>query len=140
MTPDLYALAAPLIGEAPYLDRGRSPAGWDCWGLIHWTREHWLGKPTPSYADLYSEIDFRTPERRALKTAAMIAAEIAAWDQVAPRPGAVALFTLYGRPVHVGLMLSARDFLHADTTGTSIGDLEGPKAALGYSFAGCWDA
>jgi cell wall-associated NlpC family hydrolase len=139
MQPDLMALAAPLIG-APYRDRGRSPEGWDCWGLVHWCREHWLGKPTPSYADLYSEIDFRTSERRAVKTMRMIMAEIAQWSPVERRAGAVVLLTRYERPIHVGLMLDHRNFLHADTTGTSIGDLEWPPARLSYKFAGCWDA
>jgi cell wall-associated NlpC family hydrolase len=139
MLQDLSTLATPLIG-APYRTRGRDPSGWDCWGLVAWCRETWLGRPTPSYAHLYDSRDFATNAGREAKTAEMISREIAAWRPVDPGPGAAALFTLYGKPVHVGFMLNRRDFLHADVWGTSVGDLEAPKFRRKYEFAGCWDA
>ncbi len=99
--------------QTPYVWHGREPAGWDCWGLIAWCRPRHFGLVAESHAGLY------TPEKPAGLAARfdlqeqMITAHLGPWQRVPRRPGAVVLFKIRGRPVHVGLYVGQGSFLHA---------------------------
>lgn len=110
------AAAARFVG-APYRPHGEDPVdGWDCLGLVRYLRREIFGLETPSYRGLYSAADAVSPDN----VERLLRSNMAAWRPVAPRPGAVVLFHWFGRDAHVGLILSASDFIHThagqDTT------------------------
>jgi cell wall-associated NlpC family hydrolase len=100
----------------PFVDRGRSRAGVDCWGLVWLVYREMLGIELPSYRSDYPDVDahawlaelVRDQKRRF-------------WQEVYPvQRMDVALFAITGqdgvrRPCHVGLVLDdeAGLFLHA---------------------------
>lgn len=59
--------------------------------------------------DFYTTTDLRSPET----LERLVLERITAWRPVEARPGAVILFEVYRRPVHVGLVLSRSDFVHS---------------------------
>lgn len=135
---DLLERGSAYVG-APYRLRGRDAAGWDCWGCVAALRAELFAKPTPSWAEAYTPVDGLEPGRLAAKVERLIAERLGAWTPVAPRPGAVALLSLFGRPAHVGLCLTSVDFIHAlGGCDTAIERLDGPRWAP--RFLGCFDA
>ncbi len=90
----------PLIG-IPYLDRGRTPAGADCWGLA--VLAHALvGVELPAYAD-YQDVTRR--ERHEL--AAIINAHRSEWTEIPAgqeQPLDLVLLRVMGCPSHVGVV------------------------------------
>lgn len=98
-----------------------------------------FAKPTPSWAEAYTPLDGANPVRLADMAARLITERLAAWSPCSPRPGAVALFSLFGRPAHVGLMLTSIDFIHAlGGCDTAIERLGEPRWAP--RLIGCFDA
>ena len=134
----LYDRATAYLG-APYRLRGRTPDGWDCWGCVAWLRGELLARPTPSWAEAYSPLDGASASGLARRVEQLIAERLNAWRPVAPQPGAVVLLSLFGRPAHVGLCLTANDFIHAlGGCDTAIERLDCPRWAP--RFLGCFDA
>lgn len=130
--------AAGYLG-APYRLHGRTEQGWDCWGCVAALRAKLFERPTPSWADAYTPLDGVTPVALADTAARLITERLAAWRPVAPAPGAVALFSLFGRPAHVGLLLTPTDFIHAlGGCDTAIERLSAPRWAP--RLIGCFDA
>lgn len=114
------AAAAPFVG-VPYLPKGLTPEGWDCWGCFSWCRAAIFGAACPSWAGDYDLADFA--EGRLVEVAAsLILQNLAAWTRhETPAPGRGVLIRVFGRPAHVGLMLDRRHFIHAwEGTGTVI--------------------
>lgn len=62
----------------PYLDKGRSIVGCDCWGLLSMVFRDLRGIELPTYSDGY----VTASDRRAL--ARLIAGEIEDWEEVEP--------------------------------------------------------
>jgi cell wall-associated NlpC family hydrolase len=106
---------APFIG-IPYVARGRSRAGADCWGVVLLAARELFGVALPEF--FYSDDALGLlPEAEQL-----IEAETARsrWLPVAPRcgpvpfdGGVVHVFRIWGHPTHVGLHLGGHDFLHS---------------------------
>jgi cell wall-associated NlpC family hydrolase len=116
-----------------HVSKGRTPEGWDCWGLLWWCCRTHLGIALPSYADRYSAAD------AAEEIAALIAENIAGWRELRDpmesggeraRLGDGVLMRKGRHPCHVGLALDRRRMLHADSSikgdgGTDIEDFDG---------------
>ena len=121
------ARAADFIG-VPYLFRGRTPSGWDCWGCVRHCRAELFGLESPDWSEAYALRDGAHPVHLAEVTARLISERLAAWRPVPPGPGAVALLSVFNRPAHVGLMISEVDMLHAfGRAETCIERVDGPR-------------
>lgn len=94
--------------DVPFLERGRSYEGWDCWGLVY-----------VAYQDLFGiELPLGTGEYQSTRRREELQSLIAArkdelWELHDPHePGDVALVRMMGRACHVGLMLDGWNMLH----------------------------
>ncbi len=82
-----------------YLDGGRGPDAFDCWGLVRHARHHMLGKP------LMPEYGLVPADDKAGLTEA-VAVESSAFTTCKPIPGAIATAWERRLCTHVGLVLS----------------------------------
>lgn len=103
------AVLARLVG-VPYMARGRSLAGADCWGLCRLAALNLWGLSLPEY--------FYTRTELLHDAADLIAAETAEggrWVSVeAPYPpGAIHIFRIRGNKTHCGIHLDGALFLHS---------------------------
>lgn len=58
----------------------------------------------------------------------LIRERLSLWRSVGQRPGAVVLFEIFGRTAHIGLVLTAREFVHSfGGTETAILRLDDPS-------------
>lgn len=134
---DVLERAGAFVG-VPYRFRGRTPAGWDCWGCVRHCRAELFGVAGPDWSETYSGLDGLRPATLAEVTARLVEERLAAWRPVAPSPGAVALLSVFDRPAHVGLMLSEVDMLHAfGRAETCIERVDGPRWS--GRLIGCFD-
>lgn len=92
----------------PWLDGGRDSAGLDCWGLVRLVYEDRFGVELPSLSDGYRDTrDFDA-------IANLYEVERCDWiERPGPAPGDVVAFRIIGIPLHVGVIVDARSFLHA---------------------------
>lgn len=101
---DIRVRAARYIG-VPFKDKGRDPAGWDCWGLLRYVRADMGLGQSPSYAEAYDSAHG--------DVAAAIEAHLGNWNRLsAPRPGSALLFRRFGVAYHVGFCVSRSEMLH----------------------------
>lgn len=110
--PDLERVARGLIGR-PFVHRGRGPEAFDCWGLVMEVYRQTFAIELPDYAADGSRA------HRAI-AAAMVEGERGGWIELSPgeeRPGDVILLRRFGSPLHLGIVLPRRRFLHADDPG-----------------------
>lgn len=94
----------------PFLDGGRGPHAYDCWGLVRRVYADRLSVALPSYG----EISARDLARVAR---AMGAAKDDGWQACAPQSLAVVLMRSGrggARVVHVGVMVDAARLLHVE--------------------------
>lgn len=135
MSTDVLERAAAFLGT-PYRLHGCTTEGWDCLGCLKVARRVLFDKPTPYGAAFYTREDAADDDRRA----ALFEVGALSWRPCTAMPGAAVLFNRFGRPAHVGLLLTRRLFLHArdEATGTMIEDLSGAwlRSVAGYFDAG----
>jgi cell wall-associated NlpC family hydrolase len=131
MVPGTFSVipewAARYVG-VPFLDNGRSLAGCDCFGLVHLVLREQFGVELPSYVGAYAsaqEMD---------EVSSLIAGRIPAdgWRRVLDhqaRPGDGIVLRVMNRPWHVGVMVTATEFLHvSEVQSTStIERVDGPR-------------
>jgi cell wall-associated NlpC family hydrolase len=92
----------------PYVAKGRSPEGIDCWGLVKLFYERELGLIVPSYVDEYVGPNDRLTVSQAIQQ------NIGKWKQTAViQAGDMLLFSILGLPLHTGVYIGNNDFLHA---------------------------
>ncbi|MEM9681626.1 MAG: NlpC/P60 family protein [Pseudomonadota bacterium] len=94
----------------PFVDKGRDYTGWDCHGLLRCAYMDVLGVELPSYTDAYRSTKDVTAIEEIFEHE-----RTANWmkvDKPAPMDGI--LLRLDNRPVHVGVVITHRDFLHTD--------------------------
>lgn len=105
----------------PFLEKGRSFEGWDCYGLIYMAYKEIYGINLPEYLDYNS-----TNEYEQLKN--LINASKPLWEEVnRPQSGDVAVFNLSGSPCHVALIVDKYTALHCESKiGTFIESLKAP--------------
>jgi cell wall-associated NlpC family hydrolase len=90
----------------PYADKGRSPDGADCWGLVRLVQAH-FGNYVPSYADQYFSAD------ESAEVDAIIQGEKPRWEKVTrPNEGDVVLFAMGRNESHAGVHVEGTKFLH----------------------------
>jgi len=100
--------ASKFVGF-PFLDRGRTPSGCDCWGLVRLYYKDKYDIDLPSYVDEY--------EASTVKglTAEAINAHIAEWGHIPPgeeQEGDVILLRVGGLPCHIGVVVKRGYMLH----------------------------
>jgi cell wall-associated NlpC family hydrolase len=109
----LKAQCAKYVG-VPFLERGATPDGWDCWGLVQWIARNDLGKDWPSYEEVYA----RLASYDKTNVEAVTSLVIGEWMRLtAPLEGCVVGFDKRGvaeepRLYHVGLVLNDSEMLH----------------------------
>ena len=90
-----------LIG-VPFLDRGRTEAGADCWGIVVLAFRRMFSIDLPTFDD-YPGLESRTRD----DLARMIHDRTFAWDEVErglERRGDVVLLAIGRQPCHVGIV------------------------------------
>jgi len=117
----------------PFLARGRSRAGLDCWGLVCLVYREQFGIELPAFADG----EYTDPHERRLVNALLRGNVNAEWHKVeAPREGDGAIFQYVADFSHVGLWLPGNLILHSlDGAETCIEPVR-RLAMLGYKIAG----
>jgi cell wall-associated NlpC family hydrolase len=103
---------AKLIG-VPFLDKGRTLAGVDCWGAVRLGLQLGFDITVPSYTEEYASAQER------VEVEAFIGRHSIEWPEVPLSkacPGDVLLLRIFGQPWHCGLILTAPAFLHVDKT------------------------
>lgn len=105
-----------------FVDGGRDPAGWDCWGLVRWVYLHELGIELPAYDDDYDSVNDSAAVLRVFD------AERAAWSPVLqPQPFDVAWIAILGHECHVGLMVAPGLMMHVlNRVDTKLARVESP--------------
>ena len=107
----MAAWAAKYVG-IPFKDGGRDAEGLDCYGLLWRIYQDEFHLAIPSYAGAYVSAHERD------EVAALLANRIPgdAWIPVlgVPQAGDAVVFRILSAPWHVGVMVSAADFLHVE--------------------------
>lgn len=97
----------------PFVDKGRDYSGLDCWGIVRLGFKEVHGIDLPSYLDEYEDAGSSKESRSDIKGA--VSKGKRQWVKVEDyRPMDVALFTLGGQPIHVGLMIDHSNFIHCE--------------------------
>jgi cell wall-associated NlpC family hydrolase len=111
----------------PYVERGRSVAGCDCWGLVRLVLFERFGKVLPSLAEDYAKVDPALTARMVDQTAALVRAQ----KVDAPEPGDVAVLRSLSAPsAHVGIVVPGGYLLHVDRgVNTCVVPLDSPRIA-----------
>jgi len=100
----------------PYLDRGRSGTGCDCWGLLHLVYRELCGIDLPSYSDRY----VTGADREVM--ARLIAGELGDWTEVVEgqEQSFDGVLMREGKyPRHIGIVTSPGMLLHVQSGQTS---------------------
>jgi cell wall-associated NlpC family hydrolase len=100
----------------PWVNRGRSIVGCDCWGLVWMVYRDLRGIELPSYSDRY----VTAKDRDAI--AALIAGEIDPWDEIPAgqeMPFDAALMHESGIVRHIGIVTAPGRLLHVERGETS---------------------
>lgn len=102
---------AQYIG-IPYVDKGRDPQGWDCWGLVRYCLEEHFGLVLPSFDEEYvSARDIRRVEELYRTYSERDWRKLTNGQE---RPGDVVHMRLRNRPIHVGLVIGEGYMLHVE--------------------------
>ena len=112
MTPVEWAVQAQL-DEIPFVRKGRSRQGLDCWGLVWLLYQEVYGILLPDYADLYEEGDVY----KAKVLEALIEPRKNTWDKIEigeEQPGDGILFTGKGSVPHVGVVVKPGTMVHIE--------------------------
>ena len=97
----------------PFVEKGRDYSGLDCYGLVRLSYHEIFGVDLPDYRDQYEDTGNSRDSRLALSE--LIAMKKRKWEPVAKyQPMDVALFNLGGMPIHVGIMIDKKNFLHCE--------------------------
>lgn len=97
----------------PFREKGRDYSGLDCYGMVVLGMKEVYGVVLPSYVDDYTDTGHSQQTR--LELSELIAMKKRKWEQVTKyQPMDVALFNLGGMPIHVGLMIDKKNFIHCE--------------------------
>lgn len=125
----LQPWAMPLQQRARYAEFGRGPDAFDCLGLVTHVQSI-IGRPVPSYADLYRGLDIEDHE----SIDALIRAEAATWKEGAGAPGDVLVLGLAKRAHHVAVLCGAGRALHVSPRkAVTIEPIEGRRSVTRFA-------
>lgn len=99
--------------KCPFHDKGRTPAGFDCWGLLRWVyaHDHPLKHDLPDYLDCYDN----TNDRDRLAKVIFEEKELQ-WREIkapeTPQPFDAVLVRMRGVPMHVGIVTIPGSMIH----------------------------
>lgn len=97
----------------PFLTKGRSYDGWDCWGLVFCCYRDVRGIQLPSYADDYERSGDTHQARQELQQ--LIDRESPAWRQIVhAQQFDLAVFKIADIRSHIGVMVDRVNCLHAE--------------------------
>lgn len=89
-------------------DKGRGPEEFDCWGLVRWIYQKQLQIALPDYL-MYDSV---TNDDEVESVIRMGREE--GWEKFEKaKPLDVVLFNIYGRPLHVGVVINGDQFVHS---------------------------
>lgn len=93
----------------PFVEKGRSTQGADCWGVVKLIYSHEKGiDDLPDFSGEYAD----TKDK--LSIPLLIYEERQRWQKVdTPQEHDVVVFNIAGIPIHVGVMISQTHFIHA---------------------------
>lgn len=124
MMADRQALLISLVG-IPYVPRGRTRAGADCWGVCLMGARELFGLELPEY--FYSEVEILAHAQQHIHRET---SGLPHWTPIEQaQPGAVHIFRIKGFEVHCGLDIGGGDFLHS---------LEGRASCIERLRDGAW--
>ncbi len=103
---------AERAGAVPFLEKGRSWDGWDCWGLVYTAFRDYLDIEIPSYDGEYGS----TRRRRELAALISLRKSDSVWKRVdgPVRAWDGVLANMFGIRCHMGLMLNDRLVIHTE--------------------------
>ena len=105
MSLELSRVASDYIG-VPFVEHGRTPEGWDCYGLVYYLSRRYLHLNVPSYSLSYTDCDHADDA---------FAEHVGEWHGVQladMQPGDVVVLNVEGLPTHCGLLLGDAGMLH----------------------------
>jgi len=99
----------------PFVDKGRTRAGCDCWGLVRLVLAEQFGIALPDYADAYIDAHDHASVADAVQAGLR-----EGWTEIdhareTPRCGDLLVIKIAARPWHCGLMVTPERFLHCPT-------------------------
>lgn len=98
----------------PYEIHGHSAKGVDCWGLVHYVYKQELGILLPDFKGEYSD---QTDKE---SITGLYMDERMHWHKVQnPEPLDCVMFNIFGRPVHIGVIVDEEYFIHAPESSTT---------------------
>ena len=110
MTMNEFILKAMSV---PFKEKGRDYDGVDCFGIVYLGFRDVFNIQLPKYTDDYKDAGASSETRRELSE--LISLNRRKWEAVKNyHPMDVALFTLGGTPIHVGLMVDQKNFIHCE--------------------------
>ncbi|HLS19388.1 MAG TPA: NlpC/P60 family protein [Paracoccaceae bacterium] len=123
MTADEFVARALAV---PFKGRGRGWGGWDCYGLVRAFAREVQGIELPAFDVGYETAGDTLEDREAIQ--AMVESSRPAWHRVErPQAGDVLVLSITGLPIHMGVMVDHRRFLHAEKKlGTVVERLSSP--------------
>lgn len=100
----------------PFLEKGRDYSGGDCWAVPYLAYRDILGVELPSFVEEYTDTGFSSSSRKELNE--LIKRSKLSWFCVPEgdklQPLDVVLFNLGGQPIHCGLMVDSKSFIHCE--------------------------
>lgn len=114
--------------DIPFLDKGRTRSGVDCYGLIRLIYEEQRQITLPSYTEQYAtttdyeEITALLKGEVASRWAEIDASTVATYDGL--------VFSILGQPIHFGMVLDPPWFIHA---------IKRERQAVGRTKVERWD-
>ena len=106
MATPLESWAAERVGT-PFVEKGRTRAGYDCAGFLLAAYREVFGLELPTFTERYAGIQDRQGIARAIDEQRDLWRGVPAGHE---RPGDAILLRVYGLPIHVGLVLGRRRF------------------------------
>lgn len=95
----------------PFQDHGRDRSGLDCWGLARLVLAEQFGHAVPSFRCDYAH------SRAVDEISGLITRETPRWENIiqgAEQQGDVIVLRLFGKPLHVGIVLGDAHMLHIE--------------------------
>lgn len=101
----------------PWEHKGRE-GGLDCWGLVRLFYQQEYSIKLPLHSTVYSNDDGQITHK--LAKDANVYTNHPLYETNNPKPGDIILFRILGHPIHVGIYISEREFLHTQRSSGSV--------------------